>query len=117
TLWGSPSEVDTYKTAIKRFEERHANIKVKLESIPTDYDTKLTTMIAGNEEPDVAMMESATLAFPLAEQNKWLNLEEFLNGDPEISADSLVPNIRYYAEPGNLIGIAPGPEMFLLYYN
>lgn len=117
TLWGSPSEVETFETAIARFEDQFPHITVQLEPIPTDYDTKLTTMIAGNEEPDVAMMESASLAFPLAEQDKWLNLEEFLKVDTNFSADALVPNISYYAEPGNLIGLAPGPEIFSLYYN
>ncbi|MFD1904207.1 hypothetical protein ACFSQ7_09290 [Paenibacillus rhizoplanae] len=28
-----------------------------------DYDTKLTTMVAGNDVPDIAMMESGTIAF------------------------------------------------------
>jgi len=117
TLWGSPSEVQTYQTAIDRFQQANSHIKVQLEHIPTDYDTKLTTMVAGGEEPDVAMMESASIAFPLAEQGKFLNLQEFLDMDPNFSAERLVPNISYYAEPGNLIGIAPGPETFSLYYN
>jgi multiple sugar transport system substrate-binding protein len=117
TLWGSPSEVETFETAIGRFEERFPYVTVKLENIPADYDTKMTTMIAGGEEPDVAMLESATLAFPLAEQGKLINLEEYLATDPGFPADGLVPNISYYAEPGNLIGLGPGPEIFMLYYN
>ncbi|MBD2868852.1 sugar ABC transporter substrate-binding protein [Paenibacillus sp. IB182493] len=117
TMWGNQNEVKAFENAIKRFEASHSNVTVKLESIPTDYDTKLTTMIAGNEEPDVAMMESATLAFPLAEEGKFINLEDYLNSDPSFSADKLVPHISYYAEPGNLIGLSPGPETFALYYN
>ena len=74
-------------------------------------------MVAGNDEPDVAMMESATIAFPLAEQGKFLNLQDYLDKDTEINMDALVPNITYSAEPGNVIGIGPGPETFVLYYN
>jgi len=117
TLWGSPSEVETYQKAIDRFRQSHSHVTVKLEHIPTDYDTKLTTMVAGNEEPDVAMMESGSIAFPLAEQGKFLNLQPYLDADPGFGAENLVPNISYYSEPGNLVGIAPGPETFSLYYN
>jgi multiple sugar transport system substrate-binding protein len=117
TLWGSPGELDTYQSAVDRFQKEHSHITVKIEHIPTDYDTKLTTMVAGNEEPDVAMMESGSIAFPLAEEGKFLNLQTFLDSDPDLGPEQLIPNISYYSEPGNLIGIAPGPETFSLYYN
>ncbi len=117
TLWGTPNEVAVDKKAIANFEATHPNVKVELQSIPTDYDTKLTTMVAGNDEPDVAMMESATIAFPLAEEGKFLNLQTFMDSDPDLNTDSLVPNIIYSSEVGNVIGIAPGPETFALFYN
>lgn len=117
TVWGAPEEVAAYKVAIAKFEKKYPNITVKLQHIPTDYDTKLTTMVAGNDEPDVAQMESASIAYPLAEQGKFYNLQEFLSSDPEIKQDDLVPNITYSLEPGNIIGLGPGPETFALYYN
>lgn len=117
TVWGAPEEVAAYKTAIAKFENKYPNIKVNLQHIPTDYDTKLTTMVAGNDEPDVAQMESASIAYPLAEQGKFYNLQDFLSSDPEIKQDDLVPNITYWLEPGNIIGLGPGPETFVLYYN
>ncbi|WP_123042080.1 ABC transporter substrate-binding protein [Cohnella candidum] len=117
TVWGAPEEVAAYKVAIKKFEEKYPNITVKLQHIPTDYDTKLTTMVAGNDVPDIAQMESASIAFPLAEQGKFYNLQEFLSSDPDINAERLVPNISYSLEPGNVIGLGPGPETFALFYN
>ena len=117
TVWGSPEEVAAYKFAIQRFEENNPNIKVELQHIAADYDTKLTTMVAGNDVPDIAMMESGSIAYPLAEQGKFYNLQEFLDNDPLINVDSLVPNIMYSLEPGNVIGIGPGPESFALFYN
>lgn len=113
--WGSPDEVAAYKVAIKKFEAKFPNVKVDLQHIATDYDTKLTTMVAGNDVPDIAMMESGTIAFPLAEQGKFYNLQEFMDSDPDISIDKLVPNIMYSLEPGNVIGIGPGPESFGLF--
>lgn len=117
TVWGAPEEVAAYKVAIKKFEDKYPNITVKLQHIAADYDTKLTTMVAGNDVPDIAQMESASIAFPLAEQGKFYNLQDFLADDSEISADRLVPNITYSLEPGNVIGLGPGPETFVLYYN
>ncbi|MEK4510077.1 sugar ABC transporter substrate-binding protein [Paenibacillus anaericanus] len=117
TVWGAPDEVAAYKVAIKKFETQYSNIKVDLQHIASDYDTKLTTMVAGNDVPDIAMMESGSIAFPLAEQGKFYNLQEFLEIDPDISTDKLIPNIMYSLEPGNVIGIAPGPESFGLFYN
>lgn len=117
TVWGSPEEVAAYKFGIQRFEDKFPNIKVDLQHIAADYDTKLTTMVAGNDVPDIAMMESASIAFPLAEQGKFYNLQEFLDKDEFINVDSLVPNIIYSLEPGNVIGIGPGPESFGLFYN
>ncbi|MGG1876409.1 sugar ABC transporter substrate-binding protein [Paenibacillus cisolokensis] len=117
TVWGAPEEVDAYKFGIQRFEEKHPHIKVELQHIAADYDTKLTTMVAGNDVPDIAMMESGSIAYPLAEQGKFLNLQQFLDNDPDINVDSFVPNITYSLEPGNVIGIGPGPESFVLFYN
>jgi ABC-type sugar transport system, periplasmic component len=117
TVWGSPEEVAAYKFGIQRFEEKYPNIKVDLQHIAADYDTKLTTMVAGNDVPDIAMMESGSIAYPLAEQGKFYNLQEFLDKDSFINVDSLVPNIMYSLEPGNVIGIGPGPESFALFYN
>ncbi|MBT2760317.1 sugar ABC transporter substrate-binding protein [Paenibacillus sp. ISL-20] len=117
TLWGAPNEISVYKKVIANFEAKNPNVKVELQSIPTDYDTKLTTMVAGNDEPDVAMMESGSIALPLAEEGKFLNLQTFLEKDPDLSLDSLVPNITYSSEVGNIIGIAPGPESYALFYN
>jgi len=117
TVWGAPEEVAAYKKAIAKFEEKYPNITVKLQHIPTDYDTKLTTMVAGNDEPDIAQMESASIAYPLAEQGKFYNLQEFLSSDPEFKQEDLVPNITYSLEPGHIIGLGPGPESFGLFYN
>ncbi|GLX67087.1 ABC transporter substrate-binding protein [Paenibacillus glycanilyticus] len=118
TGWGSPEEVAAYKFAIQKFEDAHPNVTVDFQAISAgDYDTKLTTMVAGNDAPDVAMMESATIAFPLAEEGKFLNLQDFLAKDQELTLESIVPNITYSLTPGTVIGIGPGPETFGLFYN
>lgn len=118
TYWGSPDEKKIFEAAAKKYSEgTNGRVTVDAQCIPSDYDTKLTAMIAGNNAPDVAMMESATITFPLAEQGKLMNLKTFTDKDATINLDTIVPNDTYWANKDTLIGISPGPEMFLLYYN
>ncbi len=118
TYWASPDEKKIYDAAAKKYaDSTNGRVTIDSQCIPSDYDTKLTAMIAGNNAPDVAMMESATITFPLAEQGKLMNLKQFTDKDSSVNFDTLVPNITYWSDKDNLIGIAPGPEMFLLYYN
>lgn len=118
TTWGSPAEQAAWKAQATRFEEAQAGkIKVDVQGIPTDYDTKLTTMVAGGQEPDVAEMESGSIAYPLAEEDRFLDLKPFIDADPDLSADKLVPNIIYYLDGEKVIGVGPGPETFVLFYN
>lgn len=118
TTWGSPAEQAGWEAQAAKYQEQtNGRVRVNVQGIPTDYDAKMMTMIAGGEEPDVAMMESASIAFPLAEEQRFINLKPLLDSDPDLSADKLVPNVQYTLDPETVIGLGPGPETFLLYYN
>lgn len=118
TAWGDPAVQSVFEGAIKTFNDNNGgSIAANLQVIPTDYDTKLTTMIAGNETPDVAQMESATLAFPLAAEGKFLDLRPFIESDPELKLEDLAPLHGYYSDTGELIGLNAERETFMLYYN
>ena len=80
--WDGGETLDAYNAAIAKFEELHPNIKVEMINIPSEYDTKLTAMIAGGTAPDVAILESSTIAFTLAEEGKVYNLYELQEADP-----------------------------------
>lgn len=118
TAWGDPVVQSVFKNTIEIFNEEHkGSIVAELQIIPTDYDTKLTTMIAGNETPDVAQMESATLAFPLAKEGKFLDLRPFIEKDPELNIEDLAPLHGYYGDNGELFGLNSERETFMLFYN
>lgn len=118
TAWGDPQVAGVYTSAINKFNEKYdGNIKANIQIIPTDYDTKLTTMIAGNEIPDVAQMESASLAFPLAAEGKFMDLRPFLEKDPDVSIADLAPLHGYYSDNGELFGLNSERETFMLFYN
>ena len=117
SFWDGGDALKGYQDAAKKFEELHPNIHVELLSIPAEYDTKLTAMIAGGTAPDVAELESSTIAFTLAEEGRVMDLAPLLAEDPEFSKDKLLPAITYYWKPGKIMGFALGPQIMCLYYS
>jgi multiple sugar transport system substrate-binding protein len=119
TAWGDPQVAGVYKEVIANFNTKYAGrIQADIQIIPnSDYDTKLTTIIAGNETPDIAQMESATLAFPLAEEGKFLDLRPFIENDPDLNIEDLAPLHGYYSDNGELFGLNSERETFMLFYN
>lgn len=116
TTWGSPNELEAQTKAVKEFEKNNPNIKVNLQHIPTDYDTKLATMVAGNTAPDVALMFKTT-ALSWADEGKIKNISPFLGKDTEIKEDTYIDGSFIHTNKDNIIGITPCQEVFGLYYN
>lgn len=53
-MWGNEAHQEVYNQLIAKFNEKHPNIKVKMESVPfPDYQQKITVLAAGRELPDV----------------------------------------------------------------
>lgn len=116
TTWGSPEELKAQTKAIEEFEKKNPNIKVNLQHIPTDYDTKLATMVAGNTAPDVALMYKTT-ALSWADQGKIKNISPLLDKDTEINKDTYIDGSFIHTDKDKIIGITPCQEVFGLYYN
>jgi len=51
--WGSPLERANVEEAVKVFNQKNPEINVKWIHVPADYETKLFTMVAGGNAPDV----------------------------------------------------------------
>ena len=75
TEWDGGDTLAVYEEIAEKFNESHPDIHVTVMNVPDEYDTKITAMIAGNDIPEVCMMNSDTLLFPLAEQGIVANLE------------------------------------------
>jgi len=116
TTWGSPDELKAQTKAVEEFEKKNPNIKVNLQHIPTDYDTKLATMVAGNTAPDVALMYKTT-ALSWADQGKIKNISPLLDKDTEINKDTYIDGSFIHTDKDKIIGITPCQEVFGLYYN
>lgn len=115
TYWGSPVEKQIIEAAMVAFEEAHPGIKVNAMHIPEDYDTKITTMMAAGELPDLGYMSS--LAFLWAEEGKLVDVYELLENDSEISKEDFLDTVWYEWAPGKTMGPMPASEPFALFYN
>lgn len=55
--WGSPQEVEVFQTMIDQYEEKYPDVKVNYIVSPADdFSTKLQTMVAAGQTPDVFYM-------------------------------------------------------------
>ena len=116
TGWGSPAEKKTTQNVIDNFEKEHRNVKVDYIHIPTDYDTKLTTMIAAGQGPDVALLNGGT-ALQWATQGKLKNMLDLAEGDPEFNMDDILPQTVYWWDEGKACGVNGALEVYTLIYN
>ncbi len=116
TYWGSPIEKDAVVKTMANFQKKYPYITVDAQHIPADYETKITTMVAGNTAPDIAYLGEG-LAFPWAEEGKIYNILEFLDKDTELKKESFLSNIWYDWAPGKSIGTNTAVEAFAIFYN
>lgn len=116
TGWGSPAEKKTTQNVIDHFEETHPNVKVEYVHIPTDYNTKLTTMVAAGQEPDVALL-NGDMSLQWASQGKLMNMLELAEGDEEFNIDDVLPQCVYWWDEGKACGVNGSLEVFGLFYN
>ncbi|XID93902.1 ABC transporter substrate-binding protein [Paenibacillaceae bacterium WGS1546] len=104
-------EVNAMKKLIASFEEKHPNIKVNMQVTPGDYDTKIRTMLAGGEAPDIMSLDGPNLA-AFAQQGVLLPLDDYMKADGEIEdiskpvLDSLTYEGKIYAAPLNDSSVA-----------
>lgn len=115
--WDGGETLDAYNSAIAKFEELHPNIKIEMVNIPSEYDTKLTAMIAGGTAPDVAILESSTIAFTLAQEGKVYNLYDLQEADPTYAEHPILESLAYNWAPDKRMGYALGPQVVCLFYS
>lgn len=60
TIWGGSTDLAVYKKRLALAKKAYPNIDVKLQLIVADYDTKLQTMVAGGQAPDIMELAEAT---------------------------------------------------------
>ena len=113
-FWGSGAEKEAVEGAIKQFNNSHPGIHVTAQHVPGDYATKVNTLIAAKQTPDVAYMPEG-LALKLGEQGQLLEMSKYFKAYPALK-DRLPQTYLYFA-PGKTIGTYIAPEITTLYFN
>lgn len=115
SFWGSTAEKDAITASCEAFTAE-TGINVEIIHIPTDYEAKLSAMIAGGEEPDLSNLRDY-FALPLAEAGKLYNILELIDEDPDISRDDYIDFAYRYYSPDEAYGLNTAAEMFAMFYN
>ncbi len=114
TYWGSTYEKEVISKAIDKFQD-DTGISVEGIIIPTEYETKLTTMIASNDAPDVGYLGPPT-AYKWYEDGKLANIKELFQSDTETVESDFVDGV--IARKGDdIVGLMNNLESFALFYN
>jgi multiple sugar transport system substrate-binding protein len=116
-VWGSPNEKKAVEDYSKMYMELNPNVTIEVIHVPNDnYSTKVATMVAGNDAPDIAYM-SESQAYELAQQGKLVDIFQFLKTDPDFKLEDYAPNVFYEYEPGKALGRRIGIGAMGMYYN
>src|SRR5699024_8615771 len=104
-----------YKERIETFEEENPDIKVKTITVADDYHTKLQTMIAGNEAPDVAQVAENGSGF--ATKGAFLDLSDRIEKASIDTDETWGAAIDVYKNDDEISGLPDRGGSSILYYN
>jgi multiple sugar transport system substrate-binding protein len=110
TYWGGNLEKKTTDAQVAEFEKTHPNVTVDAQQIPTDYLTKLNTMVASNTLPDVAYMSEGALV-------NWAEKGMFLKQPVDMEAGKKLETLQFKNKAGEVVSTSVANEIMVLYYN
>ncbi|WP_078550397.1 ABC transporter substrate-binding protein [Litchfieldia alkalitelluris] len=102
---GQPQELEAYSATVKRFEESHPNVKVKMVQVaPDQYDTKLKAAIAGRKIPDVFFYNPAQVK-AYVNSGVLKDITEFVEGSEDVQIDDIwAAGVAKYRFDGTTLG-------------
>ncbi|MCJ8007438.1 ABC transporter substrate-binding protein [Lederbergia wuyishanensis] len=112
--WGSVFEKQAVEKMVKSFEEKNPNIKIDAQHVPNDYGTKINTLMASGDLPDVAYLGEG-LALKWAEEGKVMDVTQYMLEYDELK--NRIPETFYYFDKGKTIGTNTAGEIMSLFYN
>ncbi len=117
TEWDGGDTLAVYEEIAENFNKEHPDIHVTVMNIPDEYDTKITSMVAGNDIPEICCLNADTLMYNFAEEGIVLNLNEFIDNDPEFDKDNLMDQFKFMMNDDYMAGYGFGSENICMFYN
>lgn len=122
--WGSPQEVEVFEAMIGQFEEAYPNVDVEYVNVPpADFGTKLQTMIAGGQTPDVFYLTPENV-MPFASSGILHDLTGYVSDNEVFDEDNVwakaIDMYRYDGQTpgvGAVYGLPKDIGPFALAYN
>ncbi|OIV36314.1 hypothetical protein BIV57_16850 [Mangrovactinospora gilvigrisea] len=112
-FWGSIYEDRGVHAVSRAFSRRPGRLPVAAQVVGGDYATKINTLVAARQEPDIAYLP-AGLAMRLGEGGLLVNLLDYRHKYPQI--DDLLPQaLHYYTETAAVPQTAV--EVMMLWYS
>lgn len=113
TFWGSPNEKDAVNAVAAKFSEEHPDIQVTAQHVAGDYATKITTMLASGQPPDLGYL-GGDLTLQWGDQGKLLELNSYFMNDPFLKD---VTEFSLYKVGDQIIASNTANEFNLIFYN
>lgn len=116
TFWGSAAEKNAIEALAAGFHEKYSYITVETQHIPSDYEAKMSAMVAGNEEPDLGYVRDF-MALEFAQAGKLVNVLDLINADEELNLDDFAKDFFLYWDDDKAYGLYTAGEAYALFYN
>jgi multiple sugar transport system substrate-binding protein len=117
TEWDGGDTLAVYEEIAEKFNQSQSKIHVTVMNIPDEYDTKITTMVAGNDIPEVCMLDAASLMYTYAEEGIVMNMQDFIDKDTNFDKASMLDQFKYMLTSDYMAGYGIGSENITMFYN
>ncbi|WP_459865686.1 ABC transporter substrate-binding protein [Calditerricola yamamurae] len=117
--WAHAEEAKELQAILDQINARAKGWEIVHEPIPSDYTTKMQTMLAGGTAPDLFWLGQEDV-IPYASKGVLLKLDEYLRGNPHPAAklEDYFPSIVHaFTYEGGLYGLPWIAQPVVLYYN
>lgn len=118
TFSATPDYEEELNEMVEKFEAEHEDIVVDVELVPySDYFTKLQTLIAGDQAPDVFELNYENFV-SYADKGALLNLDKYIAGDETFDGSALNEEaFKAYQYDGKQYGMVESFSNVVTFYN
>jgi multiple sugar transport system substrate-binding protein len=115
--WEGGDAFNMQQQIADNYEKDHKNVKIKIESVPDQYGTKLLTQIAAGEAPDIFQVGDGDVAMFMA-KGAFEELNPYIEGDNGINLDDYYEGVLKVGEvDGKLYTLPKDYSDLAIYYN